>query len=86
MTMCTLRSVDLRSSSFDFVFMPELLDVLIELPLCSADLLRNQIGAVLQVVTDVTHVMFPQFSIRLQGQSRTVVPANPSEAVDYQGT
>ena len=67
-----------------FVLMPELLDVLIELPLRSANLLRNQIGAVLQVVTDVTHVMFPQFSIRLQGQSRTGVPANPSEAVDYE--
>jgi hypothetical protein len=36
--------------------------VLIELPLCSANLLRNQIGAVLQVATDVTHLMIPQRS------------------------
>src|SRR5689334_24223452 len=48
-----------------FVLTPELLDVLIELSLRSADLLRNQIGAVLQVVTDVTH-RCPPFPIRLQ--------------------
>ena len=34
-----------------FVLMLELLDVFIELPRRSADLLRNQIGAVLQVIT-----------------------------------
>ena len=42
-----------------FVLTLKLLDVLIELPLHSADLLRNQIGAVLQVATDVTHLMLP---------------------------
>ena len=37
----------------------KLLDMRIELPLSSADLLRNQIGAVLQIATDVTHLMIP---------------------------
>ena len=30
-----------------------------EVPLCGANLLRKQIGAVLQVATDVTHLMIP---------------------------
>jgi hypothetical protein len=29
------------------------------LPLSSANLLRNQLGAVLQIATDVTHLMIP---------------------------
>jgi hypothetical protein len=37
----------------------QLLDMRIELPLSSADLLRNQIGAVLQISTDVAHLMIP---------------------------
>jgi len=40
----------------------ELLDKFIELTLRSADLLRKQIGTVLQVVTDVTHRLSPGFS------------------------
>jgi len=38
----------------------ELLDKFIELTLRSADLLRKQIGTVLQVVTDVTHRLSPR--------------------------
>ena len=37
----------------------KLLDMRIVLPLSGADLLRNQIGAVLQIATDVTHLMIP---------------------------
>ena len=37
----------------------KLLDMRIVLPLSGADLLRNQIGAVLQIPTDVTHLMIP---------------------------
>jgi hypothetical protein len=49
-----------------FVLAPELLDVPFELPLHGADLLLKQIGTVLQVPTDVTHVMIPQpFNVTL---------------------
>ena len=37
----------------------KLLDMRIVLPLAGADLLRNLIGAVLQIATDVTHLMIP---------------------------
>jgi hypothetical protein len=37
----------------------ELLNVAVELPLHSPNLLRNQIGTVLQVATDVTHLIIP---------------------------
>ena len=37
----------------------KLFDMRIELSLSSADLLRNQIGAVLQIATDVTHLIIP---------------------------
>jgi hypothetical protein len=63
-----------------FVLTPELLDVPIELRLRSADLLLKQIGTVLQVATDVTHLMIPQPSTaRFQATIGELVPANPSE-------
>ena len=37
----------------------KLLEMRIELTLSSGDLLRNQFGAVLQIATDVTHLMIP---------------------------
>ena len=37
----------------------EPLDMRVVLPLSSANLLRNQLGAVLQIATDVTHLMIP---------------------------
>ena len=52
----------LQIFEYGLVLTLKLLDMLIELPRRSADLLRNQIGAVLQVATDVTHLMFPQRS------------------------
>ena len=42
-----------------FVLTLKLLDVPIELPLHSADLLLEQIGTVLQIATDVTQLMIP---------------------------
>ena len=41
-------------------------DMRIVLPLSGADLLRNQIGAVLQIATDVTHLMLPPFNLSAQ--------------------
>jgi hypothetical protein len=49
----------LQISKSRFVLALELLDVPIELPLRSADLLLKQIGTVLQVATDVAHLMIP---------------------------
>jgi hypothetical protein len=47
------------------------------LPLSSADLLRNQLGAVLQIATDVTHLMIPHLSTHaLKRPNREAVPAN----------
>ena len=53
----------------------KLLDMRIVLPLSGADLLRNQIGAVLQIPPDVTHLMIPP-TFNLSAQ--TTKPASSS--------
>jgi hypothetical protein len=55
-----------------------LIEVPLEVSLCSGDLLRKQIGPVLQVATDVTHLMIPQSSPHVRKRSsRTAVPIQP---------
>jgi hypothetical protein len=49
----------------------KLLDMRIELPLSDADLLRNQIGALLQIATDVTHLMIPLMFNPLRSNDQT---------------
>ena len=44
---------------FSFVLNLDLLNVVVELSLHRLDLLRNEIGTVLQVTTDVTHLIIP---------------------------
>jgi hypothetical protein len=61
------------NSSFVLAF--ELIEVTLEVSLCSADLLRKQIGPVLQVATDVAHLMIPLSSPHARKRlSRTAVP------------
>jgi len=61
------------NSSFVLAF--ELIEVPLEVSLCSADLLRKQIGPVLQVATDVAHLMIPPgFATR----SQTIKPHSRS--------
>jgi hypothetical protein len=88
MTMRTVSSVDFQISKSRFVLALELLDVPIELPLRSADLLLKQIGTVLQVATDVAHLMIPPAFNRTfsNDQTRGVVPANPSDPSIYEAT
>jgi hypothetical protein len=56
------RKVGLQLFKFSLVFKLELLENFIELTLRCADLLRNPIGTVLQVTTDVTHRLSPAWS------------------------
>jgi hypothetical protein len=57
------------------------------LPLSSADLLRNQLGAVLQIATDVTHLMIPHLSTHaLKRPKGEAVPANLFRAGKYEST
>jgi hypothetical protein len=47
------------------------------LSLSSANLLGNQLGAVFQIATDVTHLMIPHLSTHaLKRPNREAVPAN----------
>jgi hypothetical protein len=57
-------ALQIFNSSFVLAF--ELIEVPLEVSLCSADLLRKQIGPVLQVATDVTHDDPPVFATRSQ--------------------
>ena len=54
--------VGLQLFKFSLVFKLELLENFIELTLRCADLLRNPIGTVSQVTTDVTHRLSPAWS------------------------
>jgi hypothetical protein len=51
--------VGLQLLKFSLVFKLELLENFVELTLRCAELLRNPIGTVLQVTTDVTHRLSP---------------------------
>jgi hypothetical protein len=66
-------ALQIFNSSFVLAF--ELIEVPLEVSLCSADLLRKQIGPVLQVATDVAHLMIPLSSPHARKRlSRTAVP------------
>ena len=64
----------LQTDKSSFVLTLELIDELIELILGRADLLRKQIDTVLQVTTDVTHLIIPR---RRKPPTRAVVPGSP---------
>ena len=51
--------VGLQLLKFSLVFKLELLENFVELTLRCAELLRNPIGTVLQITTDVTHRLSP---------------------------
>jgi hypothetical protein len=70
--------LQILNSSFVLAF--ELIEVPLEVSLCSADLLRKQIGPVLQVATDVTHLMIPRLRHTLENdQAAQPFRSNASE-------
>jgi len=69
------RKVGLQLFKFSLMFKLELLENFIELTLRCADLLRNPIGTVLQVTTDVTHRLSPRLEFL---SPRTTVQRNSS--------
>jgi len=73
--------VGLQIFKFPLVLKLKLLDKFIELTLRSADLLRKQIGTVLQVATNVTHDYPPGFSPHCvqKRPNRAGVPACSSQ-------